>query len=288
MTFTTNIDPVDIVVHTASSAVPGHPTGFIKALAQRRQKTSQEVYYIHSSITALFTSEAGWPYGYVKDTDTDILAKEKQIGTANPVRATDIVVVDQAKLHNVQAFNVVVPMVYGTGSGEWKKVSQNIPSQLRASLKNKLVRKFEQDAASPAVHISDLTALYALLVSKIVAGNVLPHNQRGYFFAFVHRARWHETMHRLAQALRQRGLIDTPEVGVWPSYEEAAEHLGWPPQHARAMATNEGQLVAVQAYEQLGWQPKWTEQMYLDSMDEEIDGVLEHDKYEPTLYKALE
>ena len=206
---------------------------------------------------------------------------------ANPVRATDIAVVDEAKANGVQAFNVVIPMTYGIGSGEWKKVSQNIPAQLRASLKNKLVRRFEEDAASAAVHVSDLTALYALLVSKIVAGDPLPHSERGYVFAFAHHAPWHKTMARLAEALYKRGLVTTPETEVWPSYEEAAEQLGWPPQFARAMATTAGDLVAIQAYEQLGWQPKWTEQMYLDSMDEEIDGLLEHDKFEPTLYKAL-
>ena len=287
LTFTTDIAPVDIVLHTASSAIPEHPISFIKALAQRRQNNSQEVYYIHSGIIALFTEEGGWPYGHVKDTDADILAKEKQIGTTNPVRATDIVVVDEANANGVQAYNVVIPMTYGIGSGEWKKVSQNIPAQLRASLKNKLVHKFKQDAASASVHVSDLTVLYALLVSKIVAGESLPHNQQGYFFALAHRAPWHKTMHRLARALYKRGLVTSPEPEVWPSYEVAAEHLGWPPQHARAMATNAGDLVAVQAYEQLGWQPKWTEQMYLDSMDEEIDGVLEHDKFEQTLYKAL-
>lgn len=284
---TTDIATVDIVVHTASSAIPEHPISFIKALAQRRQKSHQEVHYIHSGITALFTEEGGWPYGHVEDIDADILAREKQIGTDNPVRATDIVVADEADAHGVQAYNVVIPMTYGIGSGEWKKVSQSIPAQLRASLKHKLVHKFEQDAASVAVHISDLTDLYALLVGKIVVGEVLPHNQQGYYFAFAHRAPWHKTMHGLAQALYKRGLVTNPEPEVWPSYEMAAEQLGWPPQHARAMALNSGDLIAVQAHEQLGWQPKWTEQMYLDSMDIEIDGVLEHDKFEQTLYRPL-
>jgi hypothetical protein len=278
---------VDIVVHTASSAIPEHPISFMKALAQRRQITGQQVYYIHSGITALFTEQTGWPYGHVEDTDADILSKEKEIGAANPVRATDITVVDEAKANGVQAFNMVIPMTYGVGDGEWKKVSQNIPAQLRASLKNKLVRKFEEDAASPATHVSDLTALYALLVSKLVAGIPVPHNERGYLFAFAHRAPWHKTMDRLAEALYKRGLVSTPNTAIWPSYEAAAEQLGWPPQLARAMATTAGDLVAVQAYKELGWQPVWTEQMYLDSMDEEIDGVLEHDKFEPTLYNAL-
>ena len=34
----------------------------------------------------MFTKEGGWPYGEIKDSDP-ILAKEKEIGFDNPVRA---------------------------------------------------------------------------------------------------------------------------------------------------------------------------------------------------------
>ena len=39
-----------------------------------------------SSIATMFTEEGGWPYGEIKDSDP-ILAKEKEIGFDNPVRA---------------------------------------------------------------------------------------------------------------------------------------------------------------------------------------------------------
>ena len=39
-----------------------------------------------SSIATMFTKEGGWPYGEIKDSDP-ILAKEKEIGFDNPVRA---------------------------------------------------------------------------------------------------------------------------------------------------------------------------------------------------------
>lgn len=37
----------------------------------------------------MFTEEGGWPYGEVKDSDS-ILAKEREIGFDNPVRAVGI------------------------------------------------------------------------------------------------------------------------------------------------------------------------------------------------------
>jgi len=38
-----------------------------------------------------------------------------------------------------------------------------------------------------------------------------------------------------------------------------------------------GELVAVSAY-QLGWQPKWDKERFLESMDDEIQAVLDLDK----------
>ena len=45
-------------------------------------------------------------------------------------------------------------------------------------------------------------------------------------------------MQRIADLLYTRGLVDEPEPRVWPNYEMAAEHLGFPPQHVRAMGTS--------------------------------------------------
>jgi hypothetical protein len=38
-----------------------------------------------SSVTTLFSEEAGWPHGMLKDTDS-IYEKEKELGGAHPVR----------------------------------------------------------------------------------------------------------------------------------------------------------------------------------------------------------
>ena len=38
---------------------------------------------------------------------------------------------------------------------------------------------------------------------------------------------------------------------------------------------------------QLGWKPKWDQERYLNSMDEEIRGVLELDDMKPTVLQSL-
>lgn len=38
-----------------------------------------------SSLTALYTEEAGWPYGHIRDDDA-VYVKEAELGGAHPVR----------------------------------------------------------------------------------------------------------------------------------------------------------------------------------------------------------
>jgi predicted DNA-binding transcriptional regulator len=84
----------------------------------------------------------------------------------------------------------------------------------------------------PAAHVSDVVALYALLVEKILSGKEkIPSGEAGYYFAIAHRHAWWDVMARLAQSLHRRGLVEEPIAKTWPSYEMAAESLGWPLQY---------------------------------------------------------
>ncbi|KAI2463184.1 NAD(P)-binding protein [Annulohypoxylon bovei var. microspora] len=273
---------IDMIIHTASSANSRLASHLIKALGQRRKASGKETYFIHSSVTTLFAEEGGWPYGEVRDTDP-LFEKEKQIGGSHPVRETNILVTEQAKEHGVTSFILVVPTTYGRGTGEWRKLSVNIPAYTRTSIAHKIVYKFDKDGSPPAVHISDLTALYTLLVEKILQKEPISNGEKGYYFAVAHRAPWWDVMQRLADALYARGLVTEAKVQVWPSYEVAAEHLGFPSQFIRAIGTSSGDLVPVNAL-QLGWQPKWDQQRFLESIDDEIQAVQELDTINPTLF----
>ena len=87
------------------------------------------------------------------------------------------------------------------------------------------------------MHISDLTSLYTLLVSKILQRTPIPHGVSGYYFAMAHRSPWWAVMSRLATSLHARGLVDSPTTQIWPSDEVAADTLGLPRLYVRAMGT---------------------------------------------------
>ena len=82
----------------------------------------------------------------------------------------------------------------------------------------------------PAVHLSDLMNLYALLVEKILSKESIPSGDKGHYFAVGHKFHWWQTLDRVVVALHTRGLVYEQTIQVWPSDEMAAKSLGLPVQ----------------------------------------------------------
>ncbi|KAH8898668.1 NAD(P)-binding protein [Thozetella sp. PMI_491] len=277
---------IDIIISTAPSFIPVITANLIEALGKRREIAGIEPYYIHSSVTTLFSEDAGWPYGEVRDSDPGLYEKEKEIMGDHPVRITSVLLFEEAEKHGVKAFNVVVPQVYGRGTGEGRKLSVNIPAYIRTAIKTKTVWKFDKDGSPPAAHISDVVELYALIAEKALQKESIPSGKEGYYFAMVHRSPWWATMEKIAQSLYARGLVTEPKAETWPSYEKAAENLGWPSLYIRAMGTSSGELIPVNGGK-IGWQPKWDEKRYLESLDDEVQAVLDLDTGHADLFEVL-
>jgi len=138
----------------------------------------------------------------------------------------------------------------------------------------------------PAVHISDLISLYALLTTKILQKSPIPSGEKGHYFAFNHRAPAWALMDRIATALYSRGLVSTSDVKTWPSYKVAAKDLHLPETYIQAMCCSTGDLEPVNAYE-LGWQPEWSEERYLASIDDEVQAALDLDTGKASRYDLL-
>ncbi|KAI1356801.1 hypothetical protein F5Y01DRAFT_265861 [Xylaria sp. FL0043] len=277
---------IDIVVHTASSIDARLALHLVSALGKRRGITGKDTYFIHSSVTTGYSKEGGWPYGTVKDGDP-VYKMEKELNDGFPIRKTNTAITELAKEKGVTSFIVGVPFVYGTGSGNWKKLSQNIPATVKASIALKTVYKFDQDSNFAAVYISDLAEYYVLFLKKILQGEKLPSGEVGYYFAVAHEAGWWAMVESLASALHARGLVNEPTAKLWPSDDMAAEALELPRQYVRLMHTARVTIDYKNGYP-LGWKPKWDQKRLLESMDEEIAATLKYDKGKTSLFDALE
>ncbi|KAJ0382175.1 hypothetical protein COL922a_013087 [Colletotrichum nupharicola] len=258
---------IDLVIHTAGVIDHQPLSNLMKGLGELHVATDKDVYFVHTSVATLFTEDGGWSSGEVKDTD-GLYEKEKGIGGPNHARLSNFLVMDQAEAFGVTPFIIPVPLVYGRGTGQGRKLSVNIPAMVRVSKRLRVVHKFDKDA--------DLVELYRLLTENILLGKPIPSGREGYYFATVHRVPWWDVMDRIAVAMHARGLVDEPTTKVWPIYDVAADTLGFPRLYIRAMGTSNGELVAVNGYK-LGWQPKWTQEMFLESIDDEVQDVLELD-----------
>ncbi|KAH8678427.1 hypothetical protein BX600DRAFT_452050 [Xylariales sp. PMI_506] len=279
---------INIVIQVASSMNPPLVLNLIRALGERRKTSGQETYFVHSSVATLFAPEVGWRYGQAKDTDP-LFEREKEQAAElgyHPVREVTIAVMKQAKESGVTAFNVVVPNVYGTGSGPVRKLSVSFPAWIRSGLKDRIIHKFDTDNVPPQVHVSDLVEVYALITENILSQKPIPSGEEGYYFTASHRTSWWRVMDGFAKYMHQRGLIEEPTAQVWPSLEVAAQSLGFPVQYVRVMGPNDADIVPVHAY-QLGWQPKWDEKRFLESLEQEVEAVLQWDVVKPTIFNSL-
>jgi hypothetical protein len=134
----------------------------------------------------------------------------------------------------------------GKGTGAWNQLSVNIPIVISAAMARKAVYKFPEntvcttlaflsllnhaDSAQKlsAIHISDLTALYARIAETIINNEMLDTNEKGIYFAISHDLYFHDVAASLATALHSRELITERTPKTFESTEQAAEILGVP------------------------------------------------------------
>ncbi|KZL68076.1 nad dependent epimerase dehydratase family protein [Colletotrichum incanum] len=276
---------IDFIVNLAPSFDFVIISNLLNALGKRRLVGASDLRLIHSSVTAAFSKENGWPFGEVSDTGP-VLAKMREIRDQHPVRVADLLVADKAKELGVKMFNVVIPNVYGRGTGEGRKHSVSIPTYVRVSIKNQMVNKFDKDGHPAAAHVTDLAALYVLLIEKILQGEPIPSDEVGIYFGVAYKISWWKVMSAISLALHSRGLVKDPEPQFWPSYDAAADELGWPRAYIRGMGASSPKLLPVNAYK-LGWTPKWDESRFMESIDDEVQAALELDTGATSLYDSL-
>jgi hypothetical protein len=85
------------------------------------------------------------------------------------------------------------------------------------------------------VHISDLTDLYGLIISKILTKETPPSGPEGYYFALAHDIVWWELLDRLSATLVADGIITDATVDVWESDEAASAALNVPGQFVQVL-----------------------------------------------------
>jgi nucleoside-diphosphate-sugar epimerase len=119
------------------------------------------------------------------------------------------------------------PTIYGVGTGLFNKLSIQVPTIIRAALKEGQVDVIgEGKGIWDYVHIADLAALYKLVFDKIVAGEEVPTGEKGFLFSSTGRFTWFELSSRVADALFKLGAIKADVVRRMDLEEAAKEWSG--------------------------------------------------------------
>lgn len=128
-------------------------------------------------------------------------------------RATDLAVVATGLANGVKTTILMSPTIYGIGSGFFNKLSIQIPTLIRAAIKDGHSSVIGDGAGVwDYIHIADLADLYEVIFSKVVSGEDVPTGEKGILFTSAGRFSWLEIAQNIASALIELGAFKTDEI----------------------------------------------------------------------------
>ncbi|KAK0707353.1 hypothetical protein B0H67DRAFT_587348 [Lasiosphaeris hirsuta] len=207
----------DIVIHSANGFHTPSAKALIEGLAERKQKTGREVYYLQTSGTSNLgdhpiTKRYLHPESRVFSDTEDIYQymAEREALEVWGQRTTDLAVVRIGKAAGVKTYVIISPTVYGVGLGSFNKRSIQVPLLIRAALATGTAPYIgdgrpEWDHA----HIADLSSMYEIVVAKILAGEGIPSGEQGVYFATAGRHTWRALSEAVGQAGHELGALET-------------------------------------------------------------------------------
>ncbi|PSN71717.1 NAD(P)-binding protein [Corynespora cassiicola Philippines] len=264
---------INVVIHTASSMDPSYSLPLISALSKRKEQGEPETFFLHTSGYSAFFHHLGWPSTLNSDTGP-VFPKIKELGDSFPLRRTDVTITEHGRACGVKTFIVMPPTVYGKGTGPGNTVSFPLRLLVTGLLKAGEVGKFSENKQHFVTHISDVVSLCARIIQNIRQGNALAHGEQGFYLAMEPFVYWHDVHERLAAALHARGLVGSPEVKTWRSYDEASEKMGFPPEFVQ-MLWDGTCTMAPSRSQAIGWRPTRDGSYFMESIEDDIDAVLE-------------
>ncbi|KAI1263556.1 hypothetical protein F5Y18DRAFT_428830 [Xylariaceae sp. FL1019] len=135
------------------SSFLANPHGIIKA---------KDIIGLTSGTQALCHA-TGYPDIEVRDDDPLLFEKETTVPVFFP-RQANVLAIEEAKKLGVTTFVLAIPLAYGKVTRYWNEMSFQLPVMINVLGHFKKAYKFEEKGSSPAVHMSDLTVFYQVLV----------------------------------------------------------------------------------------------------------------------------
>ncbi|KAH6896753.1 hypothetical protein B0T10DRAFT_163182 [Thelonectria olida] len=262
----------DIVIHTASGFHLGSAVSLVAGLGARKKQTGSKVHYIHTSGTwnlespRLDHDEMDEEFSDKTNICEHINSLESQ--KSCPQRTTLLEVVAQSDRKGVKSYCLMPPDIYGLSAGPFNQQPLYLGDLIKGSLESGRPEYVGNGRGGVGhVHITDLAALYELLLGRILKGEDVPSGRKGLIFT--------ETLyHNWMDVSKLIGDIGTVH-GCWSqemakpvsiSAEEAAQKwASWDVDSVRTSFCLRNRTRPDVALE-LGWKPEKTEADWLESV----------------------
>ncbi|KAI4142562.1 MAG: hypothetical protein LQ341_003179 [Variospora aurantia] len=260
----------DLIINNTPGVSVDSATAFIKGLGRRQKSTGRDVYYIHTSGTSnLADQPITKAYEETRtfvDTTPDLYSYLQQRNALTPYahRTADIAVISTGLALNVKTYIIMPPTIYGTGTGDFNRITIQAPAIIRSALRTGQVMQLGDDnAVAEHVHVEDLAELYIAVANKVIKDGMqgFPSGERGIYFAGTGRHTWGEFTRGIFQALRELNAIKTDQIKKVGLTEAAEMWTGGNELYCELIFGASWRTQA-DASRKLGWQPQKTEEEF--------------------------
>ncbi|KAL2834026.1 hypothetical protein BJY01DRAFT_224755 [Aspergillus pseudoustus] len=225
----------DVVINTASGFEDGFAASLIRGLAERKNALGVDVHYIHTSGTTNYANSPtlnlypGYNADLVSDKATaQVVSTLRHLNEQTPYaqRTTDLAVLSVGKETGVRTHIITMPMLFGFGTGFFRKLTGQLPILMGEALREKQMWIVgDGTGVKQHVHIEDGAAVYELVLRRVFEGLEVPSGEEGVIFVENGEHRWNEAGEAIAEVGRRLGVLDTEQVRRL-SLEEAGKALG--------------------------------------------------------------
>ncbi|GAQ07565.1 hypothetical protein ALT_4886 [Aspergillus lentulus] len=296
---------INVVFFLVDAIKSSSQESFIKALAELRKTTGQDVHFLHASSppwvsylpaadsyceiqtsgAKAFSNHAGAPIDHLLfDDDPNLYEIQKSQRSSLPLMQqgveTNNRIIELSESLGVKSYIFSPCVVYGKGEGFGNKVSIQTAAIVRAARATRRVYNPNErdDWAWPVCHLLDNTMLYVEILRKILSSEDIPHGRNGYYLPASGRVRWKDVYASIATALFKRGLLE--DSAVHSANDDIlgamAGALDSPKEMVAVQIGGECLLEARNGLK-IGWKPVFPPEHILDVLDQEVDLVLSDD-----------
>ncbi|KAL2785960.1 hypothetical protein BJX66DRAFT_342579 [Aspergillus keveii] len=277
----------DIVINTASGFEAGLAASLIRGLGDRKNALGVDVHYIHTSGTTNYANSPtlnlyqGYAAATISDkATTQVVSTLRQLNEASPYaqRTTDLTVLAVGKEAGVNTHIITIPMLFGFGTGFFRKLSGQLPILMDEALRARQVWIVGDGVGvKQHIHVEDAAAVYELVLKRVLEGLDVPSGKEGIMFVENGSHSWNEAGEALAKAGKSLGALDTEQVKRL-TLEEAAKTLGIDDINYVEVAYASTSRVSAETARSFKWQPKWPKGSIWEFIEPEWRAVLEERK----------